>query len=77
MGLSDNIAAIASLANIFATLFGGFIFLMSVQRRQAEQGVMIKSLSKAVDRLEQTIEDMRRGNGWIKHPLRTSVDGEY
>lgn len=67
----------ASLVNIFVTIFGGFIFLMRVQSRVAIQAILIKNLSDAVTRMDKTIEDLRRGDGWIQTPHRHTLDREY
>lgn len=68
---------VVSLVNLGVTIFGGFAFLMTIKSRQAVQDVLLASLSKAVDRLDHTLEDLRRGNGWIKAPLNRAVDDEY
>jgi hypothetical protein len=75
--LGDNFAAIASLVNLSVTLFGGFAFLLTVRAHQAVQDVLLQNLSKAVDRLEKTVEELRRGDGWIQKPPHQHVDREY
>lgn len=75
--LGDNFAAIASLINLAVTIFGGFAFLLTVRAHQAVQDVLLDNLSKTVDRLDKTIEALRRGDGWIQAPLNHHVDREY
>lgn len=75
--LGDNFAAIASLINLAVTIFGGFAFLLTVRAHQAVQDVLLDNLSKTVDRLDKTIEALRRGDGWIQAPLHHQVDREY
>jgi Tfp pilus assembly protein PilN len=72
-----DVAAIASLANIVVTCAGFFFFLMSVMNKQAVQGALLASLSKQLANLQRTVEEMRRGDGWIQAPRRSHVDGEY
>ena len=74
---SENFAAVASMVNLVGTVFGGFIFLMAMKSRQDVQDVLLKNLSRQVEHLEKTIEDLRRGNGWIRAPLNRAVDEEY
>ena len=75
--LTDNFAAVASLVNLAVTLFGGFGFLMTVMSRQKVQDVLLKRLSEDVEALAQTVEHLRRGDGWIQAPLNRHVDREY
>lgn len=77
MSIGENFAAIASLINLGVTIFGGFAFLMTIKSRQAVQDVLLASLSADLRRLDKTLEDLRRGNGWIKAPLNKQVDDEY
>ncbi len=77
MQLGDNFAAIASLVNLAVTLFGGFAFLLTVRSHQAVQDVLLENLSRTVDRLDKTLEALRRGDGWIQAPLNKHVDREY
>lgn len=75
--LGDNFAAIASLVNLGVTLLGGFTFLLTVRSHQAVQDVLLDNLSKTVERLDKTIEALRRGDGWIQAPIHPHVDREY
>ena len=75
--LWDNFAAIASLVNLAVTLFGGFVFLQNVRSHQAVQDILLENLSKAVERLDRTMEELRRGDGWIQRPPHQHVDREY
>lgn len=75
--LGDNFAAIASLVNLGVTVFGGFMFLMQVRSHQVVQDLMLENLSKAVERLDKTVEALRRGDGWIQAPPHQNVDREY
>ena len=75
--LGDNFAAIASLVNLGVTLFGGFAFLLTVRAHQAVQDVLLENLSRTVERLDKTIEALRRGDGWIQSPPHQHVDREY
>ncbi len=75
--LGENFAAIASLVNLAVTVFGGFMFLMTVKSHQAVQDVLLENLSKAVTRLDTTLEALRRGDGWIQAPQHRSVEREY
>jgi hypothetical protein len=68
---------VVSLVNLGVTIFGGFAFLMTIKSRQAVQDVLLAGLSKSIERLDTTLEDLRRGNGWIKAPLNRAVDEEY
>jgi hypothetical protein len=77
MIVGENFAAIASLVNLGVTLFGGFAFLLTVKSHQAVQDVLLDNLSKAITRLDRTVEDLRRGDGWIQPPRHMSVDREY
>jgi hypothetical protein len=77
MQLGENFAAIASLVNLAVTLFGGFAFLLTVRSHQAVQDVLLDNLSRTVDRLDKTLEALRRGDGWIQSPLNKHVDREY
>lgn len=70
-------ATIAALANIAVTTGGFFFFLISVMSKQAIQGVLLKTLSLQVTELIKTVEELRRGDGWIQAPRRSHVDGEY
>lgn len=72
-----DVATIAALANIAVTTGGFFFFLISVMSKQAIQGVLLKTLSADVTALIRTVEDLRRGDGWIQSPRRPHVDGEY
>jgi hypothetical protein len=49
--------------------------LAAVIVQQAVQTEQIDNLRTQVTLLQRTVEDMRRGNGWVKG--RTGVDGEY
>lgn len=75
--LVASIAAIAAIVNLGITVFGGFAFLMTVKSHQAVQDVLLDNLSKAIARLDKTVEDLRRGNGWIQQPPGQAVDREY
>lgn len=75
--LGENFAAIAALANLAVTIFGGFIFLMSVKSHQAVQDVLLDRLSKDVEHLTRTVEMLRRGDGWITQPPHKTVEREY
>ncbi len=75
--LGENVATIVSLVNLAVTLSGGVIFLMTIKSRQAVQDVLLKRLSEDVEHLSNTVELLRRGDGWIQAPLHNSVDREY
>jgi len=75
--LGEHFAAIVSLVNLTVTLFGGFMFLMSVKARQAVQDVLLERLSDDIATLNRIVEALRRGDGWIKAPLNREVDREY
>jgi len=73
---SENFAAIASMVNLVGTVFGGFVFLMAMKSRQDVQDVLLSSVSKQVERLEKTVEELRRGHGWIKGPFHHEDESE-
>lgn len=73
----ENVAAIVALVNLVVTVFGGFMFLMTIKSRQAVQDVLLENLSKDFNRLSNTVEALRRGDGWITAPMHTTVDREY
>lgn len=75
--LGENVTAIVSLVNLTVTIFGGFIFLMTIKSRQAVQDVLLARLSSDVERLAGTVEALRRGDGWIQAPMHKHVDREY
>jgi hypothetical protein len=77
MMFSNEFAAIASLVNLLGTIFGGFFFLMAVRSHQAVQDVLLENLSKEVEGLRKTVEELRRGDGWIQKPAHKHVDREY
>ena len=72
-----DFSAIAAIANLVVTIFGGFIFLMTIKSRQAVMDVLLKRLSDDVEALSKTVEELRRGDGWIQAPLHRHVDREY
>jgi hypothetical protein len=72
-----ELSAIVSLINLGVTLFGGFAFLMTVKSRQAVQDVLLDNLSATIKRLDTTVEELRRGDGWIQKPMHKAVDREY
>lgn len=72
-----DLATIAALANILVTCGGFFFFLISIMSKQAVQGVLLKTLASDVAGLIRTVEELRRGTGWIQTPRRPHVDGEY
>ncbi len=76
-GGGENVAIIASLANLAVTISGGFIFLMTIKSRQAVMDVLLKRLSEDVENLSNTVEALRRGDGWIQAPMHHTVDREY
>lgn len=71
------VAAIAAIINLGVTVFGGFAFLMTVKSHQAVQDVLLEQMSHSLGRLDKTVEDLRRGNGWIQAPPGKHVDREY
>lgn len=79
--IADNFTLLAtiivSLVNLGVTVFGGFAFLMTIKSRQAVQDVLLENISRAVARLDKTVEALRRGDGWIQAPLNKHVDREY
>lgn len=75
--LSEYLAVIIASANLIVTIFGGFIFLMTIKSRQAVQDVLLKRLSSDVEALSRTVEALRRGDGWIQAPMHHHVDREY
>ena len=77
MMLSEYLTVIVSLVNLAVTIFGGFIFLMTIKARQAVQDVLLKRLSEDVEMLSKTVEALRRGDGWIQAPMHQHVDREY
>lgn len=72
-----DVGTIAALANIAVTCGGFFFFLISVMSKQAVQGILLKTLSTQVATIQRTVEELRRGDGWIQSPRRPHVDGEY
>lgn len=75
--MEPSLATIASLVNLGVTIFGGFIFLMTIKSRQAVMDVLLQRLSQDVENLSQTVDRLRRGDGWIQAPLNHHVDREY
>lgn len=75
--LTENMAAITSMVNIAVTLFGGFGVLMTIRSRQAVQDVLLTRLSDDLQRLDKTVEALRRGDGWIQAPLHKHIDRKY
>jgi hypothetical protein len=79
--LGENFALLAvivvALVNLGVTIFGGFAFLMTVKSRQAVQDVLLKNLAEDVKSLRNTVEALRRGDGWIQAPMNKHVDREY
>lgn len=75
--LGESVAAIVSMVNLAVTIFGGFIFLMTIKSRQAVQDVLLQRLSSDVEGLSRTVEALRRGDGWIQMPMHKQVDREY
>jgi hypothetical protein len=71
------ISAMAAVVNLGVTIFGGFAFLMTVKSHQAVQDVLLDTLTKQVTRLDETVEALRRGDGWIQKAPHRSVDREY
>jgi hypothetical protein len=75
--MGENLALIVSLVNLAVTVSGGFVFLMTIKSRQAVQDVLLDNLSKDLQRLFNTVEALRRGDGWIQAPRHLHVDREY
>jgi hypothetical protein len=75
--MGENLALIVSLVNLAVTISGGFVFLMTIKSRQAVQDVLLDNLSKEIQRLFSTVEELRRGDGWITRPSHKYVDREY
>jgi hypothetical protein len=75
--MQENLTAIVSLVNLAVTLGGGFVFLMTIKSRQAVMDVLLKRLSDDVETLSNTVEALRRGDGWIQAPMNRHVDREY
>lgn len=75
--IGEYLAVIVSSVNLAATIFGGFIFLMTIKSRQAVQDVLLKRLSQDVENLSRTVEALRRGDGWIQAPMHQHIDREY
>jgi hypothetical protein len=75
--LSEYLAVTVASVNLAVTIFGGFIFLMTIKSRQAVQDVLLKRLSDDVEALSRTVEALRRGDGWIQGPPHKHVDREY
>lgn len=69
-------ATCAALANIAVTAGGFFFFLIKIMNKQTIQSVLLKTLSEQFTSLSKTVEDLRRGDGWITH-RRSSIEGEY
>lgn len=74
--MSDSFALIVAMVNLGVTVFGGFIFLMTVKSNQTIQAILLENLAKTVARLDKTVEDLRRGDGWIQTPHK-GIDREY
>ena len=75
--LGEYFAAVAALVNLAVTIFGGFGVLMTIKSRQAVQDVLLKRLSLDMEHLTKTVEELRRGDGWIQAPRHKTVDREY
>lgn len=75
--MTENLAVIVSLVNLAVTLGGGFIFLVNMKSRQTVMDVLLTRLSQDVERLSATVEELRRGDGWIQKPRHMHVDREY
>ena len=72
-----ELPVIVSLVNLAVTLGGGFIFLMNMKSRQTVMDVLLERLSDDLERLSATVEELRRGDGWIQAPRHRQVDREY
>ena len=51
--------------------------LSEVITQMAVQTIRVDNLNNQVTMLQKTVEELRRGTGWIGKGSRTSVDGEY
>ena len=51
--------------------------LADVVTQLAVQTVRIDNIGTQYTMLQRTVEDLRRGTGWVASPARASVDGEY
>jgi hypothetical protein len=51
--------------------------LAKVITQLAVQDTKLTNVIQQVTMLSQTVEDLRRGAGWVATPARKSVDGQY
>ena len=51
--------------------------LSEVITQMAVQTIRVDNLNQQVTMLQRTVEDLRRGPGWVGTPARKSIDGEY
>lgn len=51
--------------------------LSEVITQLAVQTVRVDNIGQQVTLLQRTVEDLRRGTGYVKTPARASLDGEY
>ena len=51
--------------------------LADVVTQLAVQTVRVDNLGQHVTMLQRTVEDLRRGAGWVSTPARSNLDGEY
>lgn len=51
--------------------------LSEVITQMAVQTIRVDNLGQHITMLQKTVEDLRRGTGWVGTPARYSIDGEY
>ena len=51
--------------------------LADVVTQLAVQTVRIDNIGSQFTMLQRTVEDLRRGSGWVSSPARSTLDGEY
>lgn len=51
--------------------------LADVVTALAVQTVRVDNLGQNLTMLQRTVEDLRRGAGWVSTPARSNIDGEY
>lgn len=51
--------------------------LSEVITQMAVQTVRVDNLGQQFTMLQRTVEDLRRGSGWVSTPARSNIDGEY
>jgi hypothetical protein len=66
-----------SLKSEVASMQGQLLKLAEVITQLAVQETRVDNLSTQFTMLQRTVEELRRGAGWVGQAPRKSVDGEY